>query len=62
LKGNKTRAAHQQIMRHNVPNTKNISESLAQINEKLQIATSTLQQAIGGVTQTLHSQIEKVRY
>ena len=41
-------------------NTKNISESLAQMNEKLQIATSTLQQAVGGVTQTLHSQIEKV--
>ena len=41
-------------------NTKNISESLSQMNEKLQIATSTLQQAIGGVTQSFHTMNEKV--
>ncbi|XP_063444886.1 coiled-coil domain-containing protein 154-like isoform X8 [Mytilus trossulus] len=42
-------------------NTKNISESLSQMNEKLQIATSTLQQAIGGVTQSFHTMNEKMR-
>lgn len=35
-------------------------EKLASVNEKLQIATSSLQQSIGGITQVMNSQNEKV--
>ena len=35
-------------------------EKLASVNEKLQIATSSLQQSIGGITQAMASQNEKV--
>lgn len=37
-------------------------EKLASVNEKLQIATSSLQQSIGGITQVMNSQNEKVQF
>lgn len=37
-------------------------EKLASVNEKLQIATSSLQQSIGGITQVMNSQNEKVHH
>ncbi|XP_048759107.2 serine/arginine repetitive matrix protein 2-like isoform X4 [Ostrea edulis] len=36
-------------------------EKLASVNEKLQIATSSLQQSIGGITQAMSSQNEKLK-
>lgn len=36
-------------------------EKLASVNEKLQIATSSLQQSIGGITQVMNSQNEKMK-
>jgi hypothetical protein len=36
------------------------AEKIASVNEKLQIATSTLQQAIGGVSQNLNVTNDKV--
>ena len=36
------------------------SEKIGSVNEKLQIATSTLQQAIGGISQSLSSNNDKV--
>ena len=38
------------------------SEKIGSVNEKLQVATSTLQQAIVGVSQSLASNNEKVKY
>ncbi|KAJ8318613.1 hypothetical protein KUTeg_003704 [Tegillarca granosa] len=37
------------------------AEKIADVNEKLQIATSTLQQSIGGITQSVHTNSEKLR-